>query len=45
MVVHVVVDYSIGHTMFFGSCDREVESAVQPFKSDLDTAVSRLTFF
>ena len=45
MIVHVVVDCSIGRAMVFGYCDRKVESVVQPLKSDLDTAVSRLTFF
>ena len=29
----------------FGPCDIQVEPGVQSFKSDLDTAVRRLTFF
>ena len=36
---------SIGCLVFFGPRDIQVEPGVQPFKSDLDTAVRRLTFF
>ena len=37
--------YSIGGSLLLGPCDIEVEPGAQPFKSDLDTAVSMLTFF
>ena len=41
----MVVACSIGCLSFFVPCDIQVEPGVQSFKSDLDTAVRRLTFF
>ena len=41
----MIVVCSIRCLALFGPCDIEVEPGVQSFKSDLDTAVRRLTFF
>ena len=45
MIMPHVCVCSIGRLAFFGPCDIQVEPGVQPFKSNLDTAVRRLTFF